>query len=199
MTSSVKPRTYWTLAVICTVIVCLLIISIPICNRVFPEHPDPYEGPSSTPKKVLYDIQRINATIQLGCPNPGLSDATWVCPQVTQDQARLIIARQMTKHIEIHDETLQEQQRYAQGSREEMTRDIHNYIRAMGYRQCALDNHVSLTPSIVAELERGRFLERCVKGWNLTNPWLEIIERQAPLPTPNWQDYKRKLDPEFVP
>ena len=35
-----------------------------------------------------------------------------------------------------------------------MTRAIHNYISAMGYRQCALDNHVSLTPSIAAELEK---------------------------------------------
>ena len=200
MTSSVKPRTYWKLVIICAVIVCLLVISIPICNRVlFPEFPEPYEGPSSTPREVHYDIERINATIRLRCPNPGLSDATWVCPQVTQDQARLIIARQMTKHIEYHDVTLQEQQRYTQGSREEMTRVIHNHIIAMGYRQCLIDNHVSLMSGILTELERGNFLERCVKGWNLTQPWLEIIERQAPLPPPNWQDYKHKLDPEFVP
>ena len=105
----------------------------------------------------------------------------------------------MTKHIEYHDVTLQEQQRYTQGSREEMTRVIHNNISAMGYRQCLIDNHVSLMSGILTELERGNFLERCVKGWNLTQPWLEIIERQAPLPPPNWQDYKRKIDPEFVP
>ena len=198
MTSPAKQRTNWILAVICTVIVCLLIY-IPICNRVFPEHPDPYEGPSSTPKEVRYNIERINATIQLGCPNPGLNDAAWVCPQVTQDQARLIIARQMTKHLEHRDENLQDQQRYSQKSREEITSAIHSHISTMGYRQCVLDNQVRLTPDILAKLERGSFLERCMKGWNLTNPWLEIIERQAPLPTPNWQDYKRKLHPEFVP
>ena len=80
MTSPAKQGTNWTLAVICTVIVCLLIISIPICNRVFPEHPDPYDGPSSTPKEVRYDIERINATIRLRCPNPGLSDAAMGMP-----------------------------------------------------------------------------------------------------------------------
>ena len=69
MTSSVKPRTYWKFVIICAVIVCLLVISIPICNRaLFPEFPEPYEGPSSTPTKVRYDIERINATIRLSCP-----------------------------------------------------------------------------------------------------------------------------------
>ena len=203
MTSPTKIKAHWTLVIIGTVIVCLLTISIPIGISIFMDifmgNPDPYEGPSSTPKEVRYNIERINATIQLDCPNPGLNDAAWVCPQVTQDQARLIIARQITKHLEHHDENLQDQQSYSQKSREEMTSAIHSHISAMGYRQCVLDNQVRLTPDILAELERGSFLERCMKGWNLTNPWLEIIERQAPLPTPNWQDYKRKLDPEFVP
>ena len=89
MTSQTKIKAHWTLVIIGTVIVCLLIISIPIGIGIFMGNPDPYEGPSSTPKEVRYNIERINATIQLDCPSSGLNDASWVCPQVTQALGQL--------------------------------------------------------------------------------------------------------------
>ena len=200
MTTPPKPRTDWKrIAIIGAGALCLLIISILIFNRVFPEHPDPYEGDPSTPEEIRYDIVEINAMIRSECPNPGLSDSAWVCPQVTQDQARLMIARSMAKHVEHHDPTLQGQQRYTQETRQEITKAFFRLIRGMEYGKCIPDGHVHLTEDILTDVEQGGFIKRCNGGWNLTGPWIEVIARQTPPPTPDWTFYHRRLDPEFAP
>ena len=199
MTPTPKPRTNWNrIAIIGAGMVCLLMISIPIYNRVFPVPQDPYEGGPSTPEEIRYDIAEINALIRSECPNPGLSDSRWVCPQVTQDQARLMIARSMTKYIEKHDTTLPERQGYTQETREEITKAFSRAIRGMEYGKCTSNVHI-LQYDILTQLEQGNFIKGCKDGWTLTEPWLEIVARQTPTSTPNWAEYMRHLDPDFAP
>ena len=187
------------IAIIGGAAVCLVIIATTIFNLVFPEPPDPYEGGPSTPEVIRYDIAEINAVIRSECPNPGLSDSGWVCPQVTQDQARLMIARSMAKHVEHHDPTLQGQQRYTQETRQEITKAFFRLIRGMEYGKCIPGSRIKLMSDIQTDVEQGGFIERCNGGWNLTGPWIEIIARQTPPPTPDWTFYHRRLDPEFAP
>ena len=200
MTPPPKPRTNWNrIAIIGGADVCLLVISISIFNRVFPTAQDPYEGGPSTPEETRYDIAEINALIRSECPNPGLSDSRWVCSQITQDQARLMIARSMTKYIEQHDTTLLGPQRYTQETREEFTKAFFRAIRGMKYGKCTSSAYIHLTHDIMAQLERGNYIRGCKGGWNLTGPWIEIVARQTPAATPNWTEYIRHLDSEFRP
>ena len=200
MTPPPKPKTNWNrIAIIGGAAVCLLVISIPIFNRVFPAAQDPYEGGPSTPEEVRYDIAEINALVRSECPNPGLSDSRWVCPQVTQDQARLMIARAMAKHVEHHDSTPQDRQRYTQETREDITKAFFRVIRGMEHGNCKSNSHIHLTHDILTQLERGDFIKGCKGGWNLAEPWVEIVARQTPPATPNWAEYIRHLDPEFRP
>ena len=200
MTSPSKQRTNWNrIAIIGAVAVCFVLIATAIFNRVFPEPQDPYEGGPSTSEEIRYDIAEINAVIRSECPNPGLSDSGWVCPQVTQDQARLMIARSMAKHIEHQDPTLQDRQRYTEETREEITKAFFRAIRGMEYGKCVPSGNVHLTAEILTDIERGDFIKGCKGGWNLTEPWLEIIARQTPPATPNWAEYMRHLDPDFAP
>ncbi len=187
------------IAIIFGAATCLWLIAPTILNLVFPESPDPYDGGPSTPEVIRYDIAEINAVIRSKCPNPGLSDSAWVCPQVTQEQARLMIARSMTKHVEHHDPTLQSQQHYTQEAREEITKAFFRLIRGMEYGKCIPDSNINLMSDILTDVEQGGFIERCNGGWNLTGPWIEVIARQTPPPTPDWTFYQRNLDPEFVP
>ena len=198
------PKGHWKativkIAIISAVAICILLIAIPICNRVFPEHPDPYEGLASTAEQIRSDIAEINAETHSRCPNIGLSDPAWVCPQVTQAQAKLMIARSMAKAIENNDEKLDERTRYTQETREYVTEALYTNIKRMGYQNCTPDREITLTSEILTEVERAGFIERCGEGWNLTKPWTELIARQAPPPTPDWAEYRRHLDPEFVP
>ena len=195
MTPPPRQRTNWNrIAIIGAAALGLLIIAIPIFNRVFPAPQDPYEGGPSTPEEIRYDINEINTLVRLKCPNPGLSDSRWACPQVTQDQARLMIARSMTKHIEHHDSTLQDPQRYTQETREEITKAFFRAIRGMEYGKCTSNSHIRLTYDILTQLEQGNFIKGCKGGWNLTGPWIEVIARQTPPPTPDWTSYHRRLD-----
>ena len=200
MTPPPKQRTNWNrIAIIGAAAVGLLIIAIPIFNRVFPAPQDPYEGGPSTPEVIRYDIAEINALIRSECPNPGVSESRWVCPQVTQDQARLMIARSMSKYIEKHDPTLQSKQHYTQETREEITKEFFRLIRGMEYGKCIPDSNINLMSDTLTDVEQGGFIERCNGGWNLTGPWIEVIARQTPPPTPDWTFYQRNLGPEFAP
>ena len=181
-----------------TIVISLLLIVI-ACEITSPNHPTSSEETPRTHEQIRHDINAINAFIRSECPNPGLSDPRWVCPQVTRQQATMMIASSMAKHIEAHDDTLRESQHYSPVYHQSLTQEIHRNIRTMDYGHCVPDSAITLQPETLVLAQQGRYIRECAEGWNLTAPWLELLSRQMPLPTPNWPELRQYLDPEFMP
>ena len=110
-----------------------------------------------------------------------------------------MIARSMAIYVEQNDDTLQPSEAYDEETRDEITATLHNAVVQMTNRRCATESEINLTSGAIDDLENGNYIKPCDRGWALTHPWTETIERQAPPPTLNWHLYRQKMDPEFVP
>ena len=157
------------------------------------QHPQNEETPPSkeqiSAQELQNDIRYINAGIRIECPNPGLSDASWVCPQISEKQTSFMIARAMAEYIGPR----------GPRSKEKVILAFEKAIRGMEYGSCRPENSINLLPEILATLEHGNYMEKCSQGWNLTQPWLELRQRQKAPDHLEWQTTVRELHSDNRP
>ena len=194
-----KPRRRNRIPLRYIIIFAALFLIIPIGYALIPRVEDPYDGPPESPPEVLSTISIANATAIKNCIIPGNTEPTWVCPQVTRDQARIAIARSITKAVEAHATNHDPHVRYSQEAREKLTEQISQRIVLIDTQGCAPEHRINLPPDILATAQSSAYVEPCPRGWRLTAPWREVLDRQTPLPPPNLAEYRHKIHSGLIP
>ena len=155
---------------------------------------EPYQMQLSTPQELIQAIDEINRTSTESCTDAHLNDQDWTCPQITERQASLIMARLIADH--------QTKAMAVNESEKDAIRfTIEETVLRMAQTTCLPQSDMDLKKeSRLFALENAGFIERCQEGWTISNPWQEVVARQEPQARPeHWDFYYRHLPAEMLP
>ena len=148
----------------------------------------------TTPTELIEEINEINRNSTEECLEAHLNDTDWTCPQITPDQAALIMARliaqHQTKNLEVNE-----------SRKEDIRSRINDTVVKMTHTRCLPENEMNLSKyNHHFTLESSGFIERCRGGWTISSPWQQVVTtQQARAQTENWDAYYRHLPAEMLP
>ena len=172
----------------------LILIMIVGLSQLLSQLRHPQQIELSTPTALIQEIEVINKNSVKECLDAHLNDTDWTCPQITPDQAALILARliaqHQTKNLEVNE-----------SRKEDIRSRINDTVVKMTHTRCLPENEMELSKdNHHFALESSGFIERCRGGWTISGPWQQVVTSQQARTQPeNWDAYYRHLPAEMLP